>query len=320
MMDESQNLEKEGQEAAQQVLQPEKKANRRPLMILAIIILLGLVGYGVYAWQNNRVAQESSKQVEVKKVAVIQLKPEDVNAKIKSELAKQYAVLDAEKNNQPATGQVSIRSDKASPSYKVAGYMFYTDYSGGSSIYVVTAPGAKYEPIKQTDKQVRQQIIDTYTSLGLKKIASRGAVSDGTASSDYEGKGVICVAYDVDNSSSDSSSICGLISAYPKSAATAKPLYEALPDKSDTTILSNVRIADSLVSGYQHAGAGIGYVHAFGGAYALFYKKGNNSWVYFKSTQEAIPCSDYSTADLRNAFKGEKCYDAATNSSDALVK
>jgi len=66
-MDENQNLEKEGQEAAQQVLPAEKKPNRKPLMVLAIVLLLGLVGYGVYAWQNNRVAQLEKQVSELKK-------------------------------------------------------------------------------------------------------------------------------------------------------------------------------------------------------------------------------------------------------------
>lgn len=66
-MDEQQNLEKEGQQAAQQVMPPQKKPGRMALQIFAIIVLLGLVGYGVYAWQNNRVAQLEKQVTELKK-------------------------------------------------------------------------------------------------------------------------------------------------------------------------------------------------------------------------------------------------------------
>lgn len=66
-MDENQNLEKEGQEAAKQVMPAEKKPNRAPLVIFAILILVALVGYGVYAWQNNRVAQLEKQVADLKK-------------------------------------------------------------------------------------------------------------------------------------------------------------------------------------------------------------------------------------------------------------
>lgn len=66
-MDEQQNLEKEGQQAAQQVLPPQKKPGRAALQIFAIAVLLGLVGYGVYVWQNNRVTQLEDQVADLKK-------------------------------------------------------------------------------------------------------------------------------------------------------------------------------------------------------------------------------------------------------------
>lgn len=65
-MDENQNLEKEGQQAAQEVMPAQKKPGRMALQIFAIAVLLGLVGYGIYAWQNNRVAQLEKQVTELK--------------------------------------------------------------------------------------------------------------------------------------------------------------------------------------------------------------------------------------------------------------
>lgn len=66
-MDEQQKLEQEGQEAAQQVMPPKKKPNRAPLVIFSVVVLLSLVGYGVYAWQNNRVAELETQVADLKK-------------------------------------------------------------------------------------------------------------------------------------------------------------------------------------------------------------------------------------------------------------
>lgn len=66
-MDERQNLEKEAQAAVEQIVPPQSKPNRAPLVVFAIIVLLSLVGYGVYAWQNNRVAQLEDQVADLKK-------------------------------------------------------------------------------------------------------------------------------------------------------------------------------------------------------------------------------------------------------------
>lgn len=66
-MDEQQNLEQEGQQAAQQVMPTQKKPGRLALQIFAVVVLLALVGGGIYAWQNNRVAQLEKQVTELKK-------------------------------------------------------------------------------------------------------------------------------------------------------------------------------------------------------------------------------------------------------------
>jgi len=66
-VDQNLSPEKEAQESVEQVLPVQKKPGRMALQIFAILVLLGLVGFGVYAWQNNRVAQLENKVTELKK-------------------------------------------------------------------------------------------------------------------------------------------------------------------------------------------------------------------------------------------------------------
>lgn len=110
-MDENPNFEQEGQEAAQQVTPPVKKPNRKPLMILAVVVLLALVGYGVYAWQNNRVAQLESQVSELKKETAAEAKPIDQYAGWKSTTMK-YEKLSFK---YPASYSIDVVSTPAEP-------------------------------------------------------------------------------------------------------------------------------------------------------------------------------------------------------------
>ena len=54
---------------------------------------------------------------------------------------------------------------------------------------------------------------------------------------------------------------------------------------------------------------------ASGDDYAMmFYRKvGTDAWTYFTSGQQAPSCDLFSTAELKEVYKGEKCYDSKTN-------
>lgn len=66
-----QSTEQEAQAAVQQVMPPEKKPGRKALTIFAIAVLMGLVGYGVYAWQNTRVTTLQTQVDDLKKEGAI---------------------------------------------------------------------------------------------------------------------------------------------------------------------------------------------------------------------------------------------------------
>ena len=78
----------------------------------------------------------------------------------------------------------------------------------------------------------------------------------------------------------------------------------AFPYTLDT---NSINITDSEIPTYQKM------MIPSGNAMALFYRTPNSDeWQYFTSTQFLIPCEEYNTADLKNAFAGSQCEDIAT--------
>ena len=94
----------------------------------------------------------------------------------------------------------------------------------------------------------------------------------------------------------------------------AEAVYEAsgsYPFSIDTNY--EVTIKDSAINPYQRLNIPVG------NAIGLFYRTSPNSeWKYFKAVQAAPECSEFNTADLKNAFAGEQCYEAATNQESTV--
>jgi hypothetical protein len=73
----NQEPEKQVQQDVQQLLPPEKKPGKIALQVFAVIVLLALVGTGIYAWQNNRVAQLEQEVTELKNDSAADSKTKD---------------------------------------------------------------------------------------------------------------------------------------------------------------------------------------------------------------------------------------------------
>lgn len=286
------------------------------LEVLIVVVVIGLVGVLGWTFLNAQkdVADDSGQ------TATVQLKPEDVTAKLKNNWEAKYTLLNLDENNQPKEGELSVRVYESSPAYKVDGYDFYVSYNGGSGIYVVPHnPNPKdYNYPKTADTALRNEIADVFQDFGLSKTGTLGEKDTGTETDVYTGEGLICTIEPPTAPTSSNTGMCGLISAYPAAAEEIKPMTDVIPGVSSSTAFGALKVTDSPVSGYQKANLGMGDINGFSGSIALLYRKDSGPWQYFKNVQNSLPCSAYSTLDLRNAFNGEAC--GAADGSDATVK
>lgn len=308
---------------------PLKKSRKGLLWVLLGVLLIALgLASGWYLFgrddsgKNTASKTPANTQTTTKTTSPVKtevLDPADIIAKVKTEAAKSGTLLDADTVTQLKSGQISYRMGTYSPAYKPAGYDFYISAgTGGSSVTLVSYYTTGMSLPTPTETTIRTNVAQLYKDLGLTKTDTYGDAETSSLTHVYAGKGVICTVDDTTAQVSPTSVNCGLISAYTDAAAKAKPVVTALPSLTSTTAFGPVKIRDSQVNGYQSAQASVGDVKGMGGYAALFYKKDGGTWKYFKGTQEIIPCTEYNTTDLRNAFMGDACWDTATNKESTV--
>lgn len=302
-----------------------KKKHRGLLYVFVIIIVLGLgVSTGWFLAkdvstdkpQKTAATKTASGNISVTKKAETALQPEDVTAKIKTALAAKYTLLDADTVTTLQNGQVSVRTVSTSPAYQTDGYDFYNNYDGGSTLYLSGYSTATMPLPSASEVAIRGKIVTVYSDLGLTRVISYGPSESSTDV--YTGRGLVCTVDDGAAAINPSTASCGLLSHYKEAAAKAKPFASVLPDLTATTVLSNLKISDSKVSGYQKATLSRSDLNEVGGGMAIFYRKGTGSWIYFRGTQEIIDCTAYNTTDLKNAFMGDSCYDSTSNKESTV--
>lgn len=257
---------------------------------------------------NNSQATQQTDQQEQE--AEDQLQPEDVTEAIRKALAAKFPVIEG---GNPSGSELSITIEKRSPPYKPAGYNFYTDYNGGSTMYISSLSNGHPLPYP-SDVAARQEIAKVYTDLGLKKTETIQVEGAYDATDVYMGQGLICTVNTPESQISGSLASCGSIDRYAEGAAAVKPFADILPGVDESTVLLRLQITDSETPGYQKAQLAYGGFGG-GGLQALFYRKTDGEWQFFRKTQEPPACSTYDTEDLRKAFKGEECFDEQGNRS-----
>lgn len=282
--------------------------------IIEIIILFAVLGI-ILVLGSMFISKMNSPANSLKLLAdKVTLKPTEVIEALQNKLSETYTF----KND----GEISLDSSTIVYNYsKVAGthpssngaYFFNNDK--GYAINML--PGGVEKTIsspspKSNDVKLRQEVADIYQQIGLTK--SKSYTTPNVPSADewdtYSGKGVECNIQSTKSSGGGAYASCNEVSALKTSDDQLLAFYEALPaeDKQNdnSIILSGVtKITQSPVAGYQRAE--IKMFTASYGSVALFYKKNDAKWVFFKYAQGTTMCSEFNTLDLQNAFKGTSC-------------
>lgn len=299
--------------------QPNKKRNAFLVILVAVtIVLISLLTFIYMNSQDDDSQSNHTTRVDDRdgseKKEISELQPEQVTQKIKDTFATKYTLLDVNKNNSPKEGEMGIGVDKGSPVYKAEGFDFYTDYNGGSRITALPGPSSDMLP-RPVDVANRTDIAKVYTDFGLSLKETRGVIENGSGVDVYVNESLICTVTSPSSSTTSSSAECGLIKNYKQAAINTKPFADIIPNKDNSRVLFGLTIKDSQASGYQKASVNVTNIQGQGGVSALFYRHTSGNWVYFVNSQQGLPCSLYNTEDLKNAFKGDECYDGSVLST-----
>jgi len=208
------------------------------------------------------------------------------------------------------------------PRLQPSGYSFYTVPTQMTGFTLAS----NSEDIVQTDMLT----IRTYLNeLGLVSTeASFDATNEIQGSSEFTSASLRCVvaetSYSYKQGAHQAQLGCADTSSYIDNAKTLLPLFKVYiasnPNQNTVGVLFNsATITSSPVAGYKRASVSTGNIFwPVGGGVAWFYMTPDSSWHYFGTTQDQGLCSDYKTAEQKNAFSGVAC--ALENGSQSTVK
>jgi len=227
------------------------------------------------------------------------------------------------------TGKIKLMTPSAdgapvatfhAPAYKPDGYDF--------SVLPTKDTGFQTTGTSDKAKTDLDQIESTLVSHQLEKTVLDAGSPYASYVASYESATIICILSDQKPALADgvygTTLGCADKSAYTSNAATLKPyftVYAAESGNNNVQILMNQPdTKDSKTPGYRITTIAIGSSRygAFGPSVSMFYQTPDKVIHFFKSTQNEIACTDYSTPDLKKAYLGEPCFDS-TN-PNATVK
>ena len=296
--------------------EPSKRKTTLLIVSIAAFLIIGGLAAYTFLLKNN-----PSPEVESKPDTVSVLAEDKLTAKTLVEKAK--AVTKGQTKDTLNDTDGNPYKVFAAPSYRPAGYNFSVmstvDYGYGSygTKSIISKDLAEVQKLL-SDNGLIASVLDSGSDVG-QYVAT------------YESKDIICIIsdqkpYNEPETSTNYSLMLGCAnkSDYLENAATLRQYFIVYSSQSqfDTTktLMGNLVLKASKTEGYSTAtvsisGSEYGSVGGFAG---LFYVTPDKVLHYFTGTQSQIPCSEFSTDDLKKAYLGEECYDE--NNEAAVVK
>lgn len=295
--------ENERQSEAVSTSQPVVSATSRtlPRWALSLFALLVLAGGGVAAYTLTRPdsVPEQSKQVTTIKKST---------AKAPASTSTDIMALLTEAKT--AIGSGTVNTEYVSPDYMVPGSDFYAvGRKEDSHSLVARLPEAQLKPtaakletllVSKKFQKSSQQVKDGYYPLVK-----------------YESDDTFCgINYYADLSDTDKPLYlaCALKTSYLNTSTVQKPFYQAYRESSSAAMLTEdnrlgyPKTTTSKTPGYKTAELSLYGEASPTGAMGLFYMLPDNTWHYFRGTQQILPCTEFNTADLKKAYLGTGCY------------
>lgn len=287
---------------------PQKKP-RRLALIITLILLLAIAG-GIAGYMVARFAGLATQPTTTRTVVVeTQKAPEKPkHLALLEELSKQISAGDVQNNG-------------SAPAFQPDGYRFGVQPVGN-------APSLQLTRSPADAKTTLASIIAFFKTKNYNEKIVTSTTDSTSTLSEYTNADVKCslgtVYKSFDNTKDPVEISVGCLDTpgYVKLATSMKPFYDAYaasPDGKQSSVAplyitkgDETRV--SKTSGYQTASIAMATVDSRVGGYAaLYYQTPDKAWHYFLGTQSDIPCAKFSTADLKKAYLGERCYDIQLN-------
>lgn len=235
--------------------------------------------------------------------------------------------------------------DEMGNSYSVGGYTadrFYTDYglpikvsdkiwAESARSYGVTVK--KFADSEGSATEIRNSVVNVLKTKGLKNVSIpyfdwSGAVAGNDTTGYFKSDdGIYCMVSDISK-----------VEGSGNDVGYSWFQYQCMDEGWLTE--GNKELAINLATAYNNANDGnsISYIGGtltrkikknpagtyekitvgFADAVALFYRKVGGEWKFFTAAQSAITCDTYNTAELKEAYKGEKCWDESSSKDVTL--
>lgn len=306
---ELQNLEIDGTDQLDHPrphVHPEKRTNKRLVMLLIAVIGLVLIGGGFAVYSllltsdpapaTTQTSNQTSATTTTQKVTAKTLVDE-----IQSELQSVANVTSKGSDG-------VVYNTFSAPGYKPTGYNFSVRPTVDYGFY---ATGGK-EIIESDLKAIEKSLIDQGLTQTVIDVL-------GAYVAEFSSSEIICILEDqqVYNEPVTSTNYgvrlgCANKADYLANAALLRPYFIAYSSetKSDTSelLLGKLSLKASKTEGYSIATVPInGSEYGSPGFAALFYVTPDKTLRFFTGAQSTIPCSRFDTVDLKKAYLGETC-------------